>query len=235
MNSARLKHEKFYQSASGQDVLRLLVHRSQKIHLKNWKNINNFKTPVPQKAYQSPIPGNSKHNSKSPSYTKLPNLKAPIALNSVEFPINYYDQLANLVLPEVNKTQKRPIFNSVNPRVANELKSQKLSEAGIIEFKPNFPRQVKKEIYLKKQTKITADFSTNTPAQLNLVEKIRELLPVAESQRGDEEDLEEKKVENRRIAKNLSRIKKNEKIRKVDKDVSMISGWTFQDSESFGK
>lgn len=228
MENTRLRQEKFYKSTSGKDFLTVLVHRSQKIKLKDAKN---HKSPVPPKNTQSPPNLSSRHSSKSPSCPKLPNLKAPIAVNSVEFPINYYDQLTTLFLPEVNKSQKRPANNSVNPRIVSQLKTQKLSEAGIIEFKPDFPQKIQEKLYLKKQKKKTAEFAGNVNFQLNIIDQIKELLPVAESGKGDEDDLEERKVVKVKVAKNLSRLKRAEKNERIEEENSMLTGWTLQESE----
>ena len=187
MESTRLRRENFYKSTSGKDFLSVLVHRNQQIKLKNTKK---YKSPVPPKSIQSPPNFSSRHSSKSPSCPKLPTLKAPIALNSVEFPINYYDQLTTLFLPDVNRSQKRPPNHSVNPRIANQLKTQKLSEAGVVEFKPDFPQTLQEKISSRKLKKKTAEFSGNFDFQLNLIEKIKELLPVAESGKGEEDDFE---------------------------------------------
>lgn len=181
-----MKNDIVTQISSKHDILKLLVHRSQRVSIKDKKTLKkpkNYFTPLPYKHKVSKSP-NSPESPKSPrEYSpppppfKFPSLKSPITINSVEFPINYYDQLANLVLPEVRKSAKRPTFNSVNPRVSNELKSHKLSEAGVIEFRPDFPQVRSKPCLVRHKAKNTTDFSSNVDFKAELTEKFRKLLP----------------------------------------------------------
>jgi hypothetical protein len=248
MSNLKSKHDILSQISSNHDILRLLVHRSHKLPVKSKKTQKTQATPLPNKSKISPSsksPNSPRGASPSQSSSKFPTIKSPISINSVEFPINYYDQLANFVLPEVSKAQKRPTFHSVNPRVSNDLKSHKISEAGIIEFKPEFPKVYSKPCILRKNKK-TSEFSSNVDFRKELAEKFKKILPAYQPARVEEGKVahlkhcsggnfnpgmnlavEVQDSERKRPAK-TSRLKQH--VREIVKeDDSSLEGWSFID------